>query len=939
MSPRLDTTTVTTLARITGWTGVTEAIFTARYYSTLVGIRQVNRLLQEQAPDVLDRTGFVESIDLLSAAPAHAQQRVLRHPSTAFWVDVAWDLIRRRAHLRFPEVHLVPHLREFSRFAVAASLLSGRGRLDATVRADPYGRIALPGTGTSIQPPDTQPCHRVRLHIHDGTLTVGPSDARPPRLPVPGLANGIELNHLDHDLRLDGRTAYTFAELGPDEARRWLDELNRHFSTIGEVSPSTVEELTGGIVAFVPVLSPAAHLHVSGSFQEAPGLIALALGDRLATIEAIVHEYGHQKLNALLMLDRLITNNTGEAVHYSPWRDDPRPLSGLLHAVYSFVTVIDFYHQMLDSPEASGFAAADITARAYRVMRQVGSGLDELRTHATFSQLGAAFVQAVAEHIDRCRRDFPLPPVEVRRELDARHEEHRSTWLARHGRVRSFTAEPPVDADLPASPTAAERATLQALGLPESWRLGWIARRWYPGDSLLDAVRARDVNAGPDLPDSAVGESAITDLAAAHLAYTRDDYATAALRYAACVGQDPHSPYYWHCYAFTLRHLGRHDEALYILTHTSELMARAEPPEPGADVRVRMREPEWGLAVPDDAAAGAVTTPLAVPLPAAATAAVRESRYWDFVEATRSGAQLPALIALTHGLKPAMDLWVPPDGWPAMTRLVKELGLQLHVDAYFDRYHRELTEVPPDQLTTTRAVFAPALRPGTEAHVFLAVDRAALDQVVGAGWYPLIIDGHVVNKHRADHDKFGNALGYPPCCQEFFRLRNNWNEDNTYYAALRNTRGEPSILCNPFLRHTAYGLISYMPCSYTCSATSDLAGKLRTVIRHELPTYMDAIEQELTRTVLCVSELRMYAFDGELVEHVGDTVSIRYAGVRSLYPVEDKDSTGDLLRAGDHCIVDGEVIHVHRAQAYVGSYQTRGDRHGPQCPFVISFTH
>jgi hypothetical protein len=441
------------------------------------------------------------------------------------------------------------------------------------------------------------------------------------------------------------------------------------------------------------------------------------------------------------------------------------------------------------------------------------------------------------------------------------------------------------------------------------------------------------------LPQTVPGDGLIPDLAAAHLAYVSEDYRTAAARYAACVDHDPQSPYFWQCYAFALRHLGRRDEALYILTHTEALMARRSPLSADQDVRTTAKALAWGLRLPDGTEPGPVSIrPVNLPVTETVERELRASRYWDLVEATRGGAQLPTLIAVANGLKPAMDMWVPHDGWHALRALTETLGLVHHVDACFDRFSPQIAQVSPDRLTTTRAAFVPDLRQGAEAHVFLARDQAALERVVGSGWYPLIVDGKVVDKHRADHDTFGGALGYPACCQDFFRQRNNWNDDNTYYAALRNTRGRPSPLCNPYLRHTLYGLVPYMPCSYSCPATMKSADHLLGVIRSELPHYAEAIERAAAKPLLCVSELRMYGFEGENVHRHDGTVTITYSGAKSLYPIEDVDPLWTLLRAGDRCTVDGNIVHVSHADAHIAGYEARGDRHGPECPFVIFFT-
>jgi hypothetical protein len=129
-----------------------------------------------------------------------------------------------------------------------------------------------------------------------------------------------------------------------------------------------------------------------------------------------------------------------------------------------------------------------------------------------------------------------------------------------------------------------------------------------------------------------------------------------------------------------------------------------------------------------------------------------------------------------------------------------------------------------------------------------------------------------------------------------------------------------------------------MPCSYTCPATKAYASALRGVIRAELPGYAQAIDQAAARPLLCVSEVRIYGFDGETVQRRKDTVSLTYAAVERLYPVEATDLLHELLAAGDRCVLDGNVITVYRNGSYLDAYQARGDRHGPECPFIITFT-
>ncbi|MBH0776619.1 aKG-HExxH-type peptide beta-hydroxylase [Nocardia bovistercoris] len=905
-----------------------EALFTASYHRNLLGLRRLRDFLVVEAAPWVAKSDFDTAFEVLRRQPAAIQRTVLAHPSACFWTDVAYGLIARGAHERFPDMHFTEHLAAFARFAAAAVLLSGRGTVTCTARTDVRGRVSLPGAGVVVEVAGAVPCGRVELIVRDGVISAG-SGVAVRVLSVARLPNGVELNSLDHDLRLGGRIDYLFEDLTEAATRRWTDILAGCWSRITALSPALGSEMTLGIRALVPVTSPDRRLHLSGSFHEAPGMVTISLGTEWQITEALVHEHGHQKLNALMNLDPLVVGPTTEAMYYSPWRDDARPLTGVLHAVYTFTAVLGFYQLMPD--DLNGEDGPGL-GRAYRIGRQVEAGIAELRDNATLSPFGSALVDALERQCEHHRAAIPAPPSSVKTHEDDVLREHRERWRDSH---------PYLGSPGPGTATAArngdgtDQTILFALGLPGDWSPDPLLTDWYPGDVILDRVRLFESERRlEELSKVLAARDTLTlvgALAAGHSAYVVGDYTEAASRYAECVRHAPTSPYLWQCFAFALRHRGHYDDALYLLTHIDDFIRHRNAPDDlrGAIERER-RSRSWALR-PRPSAAAADPAPLCLPrgMTAAATAQVLASKYRHFVAATQGGAQLPALIAVAAGLKPAMDVWIPYEGWPAFEKMIEDLPLEYYVDAYFDRDSDELRKVPPEQLTTTRAGFSAIQRPGTEAHVFLARDSIRLDEVVGTGWYPLAVNGHIVNKHRADHDKFGDTLGYPRCCQEFFRQRNNWHNDNTYFAALRNTGGRPSVLCNPFLRHTLFGLISYMPCSYDCARTAGYAETLLRLVTDELPEYARAMTAVLSQPILCVSELKMYRFDNAEADRNG----LCYTGVETLYPIEAVDPLLRMLEQGNRCELDGTVVRIDE----VGCYPTRGDKHGPEYPFLIGF--
>ena len=65
----------------------------------------------------------------------------------------------------------------------------------------------------------------------------------------------------------------------------------------------------------------------------------------MTMVEATIHEFSHNKLNALLEFDPLL-DNAFHPLFTSPVRPDPRPLQGILLAVHAFQPIARFYQLM-----------------------------------------------------------------------------------------------------------------------------------------------------------------------------------------------------------------------------------------------------------------------------------------------------------------------------------------------------------------------------------------------------------------------------------------------------------------------------------------------------------------------------------------------------------------------------------------------------------------
>jgi len=84
--------------------------------------------------------------------------------------------------------------------------------------------------------------------------------------------------------------------------------------------------------------------------------------------ETLVHEFGHNLLNILMLSKDLIADE--EATFYSPWRDEPRPAHGLLHALFSFsyaASLMGKLFVLVNDRSNKEFIKNRLIAHAYRL--------------------------------------------------------------------------------------------------------------------------------------------------------------------------------------------------------------------------------------------------------------------------------------------------------------------------------------------------------------------------------------------------------------------------------------------------------------------------------------------------------------------------------------------------------------------------------------------
>lgn len=134
-------------------------------------------------------------------------------------------------------------------------------------------------------------------------------------------------------------------DLGGQTDDAWCATLREALDLVATHLPTLRAEIDLFLQLAVPV-GYDEHQHLSASYQEALGTIYLTLHPNLMTMtEAVIHEFSHNKLNALIELDPVL-ENAFWPLYASPVRPDPRPLHGVLLAVHAFQPVARLYERM-----------------------------------------------------------------------------------------------------------------------------------------------------------------------------------------------------------------------------------------------------------------------------------------------------------------------------------------------------------------------------------------------------------------------------------------------------------------------------------------------------------------------------------------------------------------------------------------------------------------
>jgi HEXXH motif-containing protein len=382
---------------------------------------QLRAILDTADDDDAARAGLRESFQALAEVQRHAPGTVaelLGGPQVGAWAAQCLRFLS--SGVPDPEFPLWTHLAHLGAVAASAAVLTGhRVRVRVSVRS---GAVYFPTLGRGFVPETGGPALVECAAGPDGILLDGvPAASWEPVHPLRTSAGGVLLSVQVDDV--DPYWAFgipTSARLTDDELGTWRDQLDGAWQVLADRHGHRLHTIAAAVRCLVPV-RPAGRLGgVSASSADAPGAVAVTAPVNPVRLAAtLIHESQHYRLATLHDLRRLYTPS--RRLYYSPWRNDSRPVSGVVHALMAFTGVADFWSR--ERTDAASELEYARHVRQLLVAHEVAAAAPEL------TALGTALVNALGDTIAALSLDPGAE--EVRWIADDLVTAHRAGWRLR----------------------------------------------------------------------------------------------------------------------------------------------------------------------------------------------------------------------------------------------------------------------------------------------------------------------------------------------------------------------------------------------------------------------------------------------------------------------------------------------------------------------------
>lgn len=228
------------------------------------------------------------------------------------------------------------------------------------------------------------------------------------------------------DRYLDRYTLPMFTAMTAADASIWRRQIQAAWDVLVRHHRWTAGPIAAGVDVIVPLV-PRTDLD-SATSPAAFGAIATSLPPSPVSLaETLVHEFQHIKLCGVMDMLPLIEPSDEQG--YAPWREDPRPMGGILQGLYAFTGIVRFWDaQRFLETEADDVLRASVLCERWRMA--IESVASTLLGSGLLTATGTRFVAALAE---RGRRlSFGPVPAEARAIAREVALDNSLSWQLRH---------------------------------------------------------------------------------------------------------------------------------------------------------------------------------------------------------------------------------------------------------------------------------------------------------------------------------------------------------------------------------------------------------------------------------------------------------------------------------------------------------------------------
>jgi HEXXH motif-containing protein len=537
----------------------------------LLLLRAIDRVASQRAPAVYAAARFADAYALLADVQRESPQAVqdiLSYPHVGGWLCRCLE----RLHAADPVGSAVQaDLAHLTGVACAAAIRAGvKFEITIPVRA---GQIALPALGVATVPGQEAVIRgdRAGADVMSGgrSLRIGsdaaPADGWTPVRRISAAADGCLLSVSLDDL--DPYRCHNTPGITPrvpeEEFAAWQVLVEQAWELLVRDHRDRAEALAAGLRSLVPQRSPDPHRSMSSTSTDEFGAVALSRpADPVSLAVTLVHEFQHGKLSAVMDLVPLHTGSS-RSHYYAPWRDDPRPLGGLLQGTYAFLGVTDFWRVQrcrAAGEQSRAFAAFEFA----RWREQTSWACAELAASPDLTPSGRRFVSGMTATLRGWRNEEVPPGLAAQANESA--TEHRARW-----RICNFRPDA-------AAVREAARAWRAAGPAPRGHPAPDVAIGGPPSHADTARLRLRHLQVTDparfaricDRPDEVA--EAVPGATAVDVSYARGDLAAAAAGYRAQIRQSATAAG-WVGLALACRGAGHGESATALLTEPEFLVA------------------------------------------------------------------------------------------------------------------------------------------------------------------------------------------------------------------------------------------------------------------------------------------------------------------------------------------------------------------------------